>query len=626
MSNSLKRILIGKAIKTKHAHHEALPKRFALPIFASDALSSTAYATEEIMRVFMIASAAYLGFTTSIAIAISVLIFIVATSYWQTIFAYPKGGGSYIVTRDNIGSTWGRLSGASLMMDYILTVSVSVSAGVLALISLLPQTAPYAVPIGVAAVSLLTLANLRGAKESGILFAIPTYTYVVLLAVVIVVGIFFRGAAPIPQVVLDAKLLNESKPDMQASLMNLMFLTVFFKAFSSGCAAMTGIEAISDGAGAFKEPTAKNASMTLMIMATLLSGLFIGSSYIAEKFHIIPYVPVPGGHEEPHKTVLAMLCNHVFPLDSMFGNGFFWALQIATAGILFLAANTAYADFPRLCSFIARDGFLPRQLANQGDRLVFQNGILVLSVSAVLLLIKFGGDTHALIPLYAVGVFLSFTLSQFGMVARAKNLKSVNAGTFISAFGGVVTLIITLVLFVSKFHDGAWLIMFAIGFLMLIFFLIRRHYDYLAKELEVQPGDEAVKMQTTALLLVPKVHRGILQAISYAEALTDDVRAIHVTINPATVPAVKESWIKFGKDMPLVILESPFRSLVDPIVEYIDQTLEENPNLFITVIVPEAVAKKWYHKILHNNVGVALKMALGRRKNVAVTNVRYFLK
>ncbi len=612
-----KRILVGRPIATKHAHHERLPKRIALPVFASDALSSTAYATEEIMRVFMIASLAYLHFTLEVALVISGLIFLVVFSYYQTIHAYPGGGGAYIVSRDNLGKKYGQLAGAALMTDYILTVSVSISAGVLAMISLMPVLQQYIVPLGIGCIALLTMANLRGAKESGAIFAVPTYSFVVLMAGMILWGMF-QPSPPMPPALLEAA--RNVEPDFW---MGAAFLTVAFKAFSSGCAALTGIEAISDGAGAFREPTARNASATLVIMAVLLAVLFSGLSFLANKFHVIPVSDIHGGE---YKTVVAQICIAVFGQESAMGNFYFTSLLIATTLILILAANTAYADFPRLCSFIARDGYLPRQLASLGDRLVFQNGVIVLALAAIVLIIKFGGDTHKLIPLYAVGVFLSFTLSQTGMFARARKLGIRGWIPWISLFGAFITGTLCIVLMVSKWSEGAWVVPFALGGLMLIFGGIRKHYDYLAKELEVSPADEVPVTKTTVLLLVPRLHKGILQAISYSRALSEDVRAIHVTLDPKSVQRVKEDWLRFGEDIPLVILESPYRSLIEPVTDYIDQTLAESPDQFVTVIVPEAVPKRWYHRFLHNNVGLTLKLALAARKNVVITNVRYFLK
>lgn len=600
-----KRLLVGKPIATKHAHHERLPKRFALPVFASDALSSIAYASEEIMIVLKVASMGFLVYTFNISIAICLLIGLVATSYYQTIHAFPMGGGSYIVSKTNLGMTAGKIAGASLLIDYILTVAVSVSSGVLAVVSLVPAAQPYMVEIGVIAIFIVTLANLRGARESGIVFAIPTYSFIVLVIAMIITG-FFREGRPVP-------------PQIASANQDLTWAYAFLvlRAFSSGCTALTGIEAISDSTQAFREPVARNASATLAIMAGTLSFMFIGSSFMAEKFHIIPMEV----NEAGFKTVMAQLSIQIFGQGSVF----FPALQIATALILFLAANTAYADFPRLSSFIAKDGFLPRQLGVVGDRLVFQNGIILLAILSTILIVVFKGDTHKLIPLYAVGVFLSFTLSQTGMVFHHLKHKNGWLSVAISGIGGAVTGVVTLVILVSKFEHGAWLIIVALSVILTVFSLIKRHYNYLGEVLTLTEEDTVPKVKTTALLLVPRLHRGVLKAIAYSQSLTRDVRALHVTLDPTRTEDIKDEWNRFGADIPLVILESPFRSLVEPIIEYVDQAHAEDPDTIITVIVPQAVPKRWWHTVLHNNVALYLKLKLGSRKNVVVTNVRYFL-
>lgn len=631
----LKQVVFGKPIATKHAHQERLSKRVALPVFASDALSSTAYATEEIMRTFlhvspkfMVAGAsvslgyAFLSQTFNIAILISVLIAIVSISYAQTIKAYPGGGGSYTVAKENLGTWPGRLAGASLLIDYILTVSVSVSAGVLALVSFNSQLQPYVLHLNAFFVLLITIANLRGAKESGALFSIPTYTFILLFGFLIIYGIFFAPAHPIPEEVRLAQEELARRAPNPMDLMGWAWILIGFKAFSSGCTALTGIEAISNGTQAFREPVSRNAVITLVWMSVILSFLFVGGSFLAEKFHIIP---MEFG-EENFKTVVAMITQAAFPQDTAFGYGYFTAMQFATAGILILAANTAYADFPRLASIIARDNYLPRQLAVVGDRLVYQNGIIILAIAAFLLIVKFGGDTSKLIPLYAIGVFASFTLSQFGMVVHQKREGKPIPLRAISAFGGTVTLIITVVIAISKWADGAWVVFIAVPLVLSIMLGIQRHYAYLARELEIAPEDRVRPARTVTLLLVPRVHRGILHAIAYAKALSEDVRAIHVTIDPKTVAKVKEDWLAHGQDMPLVILESPYRSLVSPIIDYVDQTLSEDPEVFVTVIVPESVPRYAWHRILHTNAAIPLKAALGSRRRVVITNVRHYLR
>lgn len=607
-----KRLLLGKPIATKHAHHERLPKRIALPVFASDALSSVAYATEEIMHVFRNQNALHLlSVTLNISVLISLLIVIVSISYMQTIHAYPAGGGSYTVAKANLGVRPGMLAGASLLIDYVLTVAVSISAGIAAIVSFAPQTQPYVVPLCVGAILLITVANLRGAKESGAIFAIPTYAFILLVCVLIVKG-FFTPAAEVPDVIVASRNADHS------GLQGLMMIWLFMRAFSAGCTALTGIEAVSNGTSAFREPVSRNASITLAVMSTILGGMFIGVSYLGEKFHAIPMEI----HDEGFRTVVAQIAAHAFGSQ----HWFFFAIQIATAAILLLAANTAYADFPRLASILARDGFLPRQLAAQGDRLVFQNGILILAAVAIALVVAFGGDVSKLIPLYAVGVFLCFTLSQFGMVVHERREKKPFVSQLLSGTGGTITGIVTLVIFLTKFKSGAWLVLIAASAIYFMFVKVRRHYDYLAESLDISDLDKVPEMKTTVLLLVPRVHKGILHAIGYAKSMTQDVRALHVTLDSKSTAKIKQDWARFGSDIPLVILESEYRSLIEPVTDYIDQAVTEDPSAMITVIVPQAIPKYWWHSILHNNAAVALKFALGARKNVVVTNVRYFLK
>lgn len=630
----LKHILFGKPIATKKAHHEKLPIPQGLAIFASDALSSVAYASEEIMLVLKFAGVAGLAYLTPVSWWLAVLMVIVAFSYYQTIHAYPKGGGTYLVSTENLGSLSGRIAGASLLTDYVLTVAVSVSSGVAAIISMFPQTQDYAIAIGCGAIFLLMVANLRGAKESGILFLVPVMVFVGLMLFLVGWGVVSSLRDPvqhIPQVT--------PPPEGFHAITALLLL----RAFAASCTALTGTEAIADGVQAFKAPEAKNASRTLVLMVVLLITMFVGISFSAQHFGLVPDV----AGSEGYKTIVAQLA------ITMFGQGwFFYTLLGATAAILFLAANTAFADFPRLCSFIARDGYMPRQLATLGDRLVYQNGIIVLSLAAMALIIIFRADTHSLIPLYAMGVFISFTLSQAGMTAKfmrerrgllnkteAVEKLGLNTfarlrgahhtrllyKTFISGFGAIVTGVVTLILLITKFSEGAWLIVVALAVLLLVFRGIRGHYDYLAKELNIRPDDRLPEIRSTCLLLVPRVHQGILKAVAYAKVFARDCRALHVTLDPAGVAKVKEDWNRFGADMPLVILDSPYRSLVEPVTDYVDELLRDDPTMVVTVIVPQAIPKRWWQGLLHTNAAIPLKLALSSRKNVVITNIRYFI-
>jgi amino acid transporter len=606
----IKRVLVGQPIASKHAHHERLPKVFGLPVFASDALSSVAYASEEILLVLMLAGTAAFALLFPISLALVALLWIVIFSYYQTIHAYPQGGGAYRVASENISSQAGRLAGAALLVGYILTVAVSVSAGASAIISMIPELQPHATWIASTGVLILALLNLRGARESGMVFAIPTYSFVAAILAMVALGIW-RGTvegAPTPKPVLPA--------DLQISLLIGPILVI--RAFAAGCTALTGTEAIADGTQAFRAPEAKNAGQTLVLMGVLLTLLVLGISWCAQRFGIVPM----DFHEEGYRTVVAQIAMTLVGQ----GHPFFFVILTITAIILFLAANTGFADFPRLSQFIARDGFLPRQLASVGDRLVFQNGILLLAVLSIALIIMFRADTHSLIPLYAAGVFLSFTLSQAGMFMRWVRTGTRSWKMFVSLFGAITTASVTVILLVMRFTEGAYLLLIALAVIMVVMWRIRRHYDYLAQELGPAESDAIQPMRTVVLLLVPRLHRGILHAISYATSLTDDVRALHVTLDAKGAQAVKGEWNRFGIDLPLVILESPYRSLVEPVIDYIDQIVEEEPDMMITVIVPQAIPKKLWHNILHNNAAVPLKMALQSRPNVVITNVRYFLR
>jgi amino acid transporter len=611
----VKRFLIGNPIHTKHAHHERLPKVFGLPVFASDALSSVAYATEEVLLVLVMMGTIGFYKLFPLSLWLAVLLIIVGFSYYQTIQAYPKGGGTYLVSTENLGSWPGRIAGAALLIDYILTVAVSIASASAFVISAVPAAKPFAVAIASLGVALLAVANLRGAKESGMLFAIPTYSFVVTILFMVVAG-FIRGVGN-PEIPPD--------PHSLAFPAHEVTLFLMLRAFAASCTALTGTEAIADGVQAFRPPEAKNAGQTLAIMITLLTTMFLGISWCAQHYGVTPMHIEDTGY----KTVVAQLAERIFTDWPWY----FYLVTSVTALILFLAANTAFADFPRLSSFIARDGFLPRQLLSQGDKLVYQNGIILLAIAAIVLIVIFHADTHQLIPLYALGVFVSFTLSQAGMVSRwfrvaKQERKSAyrNWKMYVSAVGTLATFIVAIILGITKFEEGAWLIFVAMAVLLTVFTGIKRHYNYLSRELSVEPGDKVRAVATTALLLVPRLHKGILHAISYAQSTTKDVRALHVTLDKESAEQIKKDWTSFGIDMPLVILESPYRSLVEPVIDYIDQTIAENPDAMITVIVPQAIPKYPWQAILHNNAAVPLKMALKARKNVVITNVRYFLK
>ncbi len=630
----LKRLLFGQPLETARQKHERLPKFLALPVFASDALSSNAYATEEILLAFALVGtgAVAWSYVVPITIAIIALLWIVVISYRLTIYSYPSGGGSYIVTRENLGSRYGLVAAASLLTDYVLTVAVSVAAGVAAIVSAVPSLAPDRVLLGVGAVALVALMNLRGLRESGTLFAIPTYGFVASIFTMLVVGFFklISGAHITP--------VHETFPTSTAAPAGAMFYFLILRAFAGGCAAMTGTEAVADGIPSFRPPEPKNAASTLLYMAIILSVLFFGISYLARAYHAVPsefVAEAAGGHRNP-ETVVSQIARGVF------GRGwFYYVIQSMTAAILILAANTAFQDFPRLSSILARDRFAPRQLASVGDRLVFNNGILALSALAALLIIVFGGDTHALIPLYAVGVFISFTLSQFSMSRRQRSLKQPGWRFYanISLFGSIVTGIVAIVIAAMKFFagpriplgpwripTGSYIVLLLIPAIVYVFFKINQHYRELADQLRLVGPVEPKPVRSTAIVLTAGIHKGILQALEYARTLSHDCRALYIEIDPNETPLIRDRWEQFGLDVPLVILESPYRSVIRPTLDYLEEAKKERPNHVVTVVIPEFVPAKWWHKALHNQSGFFLKWALMFRRDLVVTNVRYYLE
>ncbi|MBS1708553.1 MAG: APC family permease [Armatimonadetes bacterium] len=605
---NIKRLLLGKPIATKHAHDERLSNVLGLAVFASDALSSVAYATEEVLLILVLAGTAAFNGLSTIAWALCGLLVIIVSSYYQTVHAYPEGGGSYSVSKANLGAGAGKIAGAALLLDYVLTVSVSVASGVSALTSAAPQLEHMKVPLAVFVVIFITYLNLRGAKESGMVFAIPTYAFIVSTLVLVVVGVVQGIGHP------------AVAPVITAPKGGFHEITLFFilRAFAASCTAMTGIEAVSNGTQAFRKPEAVNASKVLIQLALLLSVMFVGMSWSAQHYGIVPHE----ASEPGYMTVMAQLATRLYGANSLG----FWITQITTFMILFLAANTSFAGFPRLASLLAKDGYLPRSLMSLGDKLVFNNGIIVLAGLSCVLIVAFGADTHNLIPLYAVGVFTAFTMSQSGMVVRWKRMGKTGLPMIINAIGAIATGVMTIVLSATKFAEGAWVTIFAVIGVILFFNWSSRHYRYLATQLSVDEDDTLPEVKTMVILLVPRMHKGILRAIAYAKSLSQDCRAVHVTLDPSGVQHVKEDWIKFGSDIPLVILESPYRSLVEPLVEYIDETIAIEPGMMVTVIVPQAIPKYPWHRILHNNAAVPFLRALGGRRNVVVTNVRYFLK
>lgn len=667
-SISLKRILFGAPIRTEAAEHERLNKRTALAVFSSDALSSTAYATEEILLVLAVAVAfgqVYaFSYVLPISIAIAVLLAIVAASYRQTIHAYPSGGGAYIVAKDNLGTTPSLIAGSALLVDYVLTVAVSISAGVAAITSAVQGTSfawlsEYKVALCIFFIFIITIANLRGVKESGTLFALPTYGFLISFLLMIGYGLIhyylIGGQVPVDA---EASKLAEGYVPQAVSLFLLL------GAFSNGCTALTGVEAISNGVPAFKKPESNNAAITLVWMATLLTTMFIGTSALAYLY---------GVHPHENETVISQFARLIFTG----GLGwFYYVIQAATAAILILAANTAYADFPRLASLIARDRFLPRQFANRGDRLVFSNGIVVLAISAALLVWGFGGETSSLIPLYAVGVFLSFTLSQSGMVihwlrerdiqrgklkyedlkdveaihksavpdvvlqaaqneahapqaVRDETLKNANwqRALLINAVGAVATFVVLCVFVATKFLHGAWLVVVIIPILVLMFRAIHSHYVHVADELKIEMPEGLRPIRHEVIVPVSGIHKGVIRALEYATTIAPGhVSAVYVEIDEKSAQILRDEWELWNFGVPLVILKSPYRSLSRPLLNYIQRVDRRNGDDMVTVLLPEFVPAKWWHQLLHNQNSLFLKGLLLFRRNIIVTSVPYHLE
>ncbi len=601
-----KRVFIGDPIATSEAHHERLTKKKALATFSSDPLSSVAYATEEILMVLMLAGSTALHLSIPISLAIVALLFVVVISYRQTIHEYPNGGGAYVVAKENLGEMPALTAAAALLTDYVLTVAVSVAAGVAAIVSAFPQLQPHTIGMCMVSILILMLMNLRGIRESSTVFAIPIYAFVAGILMMLAFG-FFRIA--------NGTFEHVTPPVLPIEHSLTLFLIL--RAFSSGCTALTGVEAVSNGIPVFHPPESKNAATTMLIMVILAATMFFGISYFAFYHGIVP---------NPDETVLSQLAR------SILGSGpFYYYIQFVTMGILILAANTSYADFPRLSSILAKDRYLPRQLTSQGDRLVFSNGIIILSVLSALLLVVFDASTHELIPLYAVGVFLSFTLSQWGMVKHWYKVsgKGWRKRALINAVGGTCTGIVTIVFTITKFASGAWIIIVLIPVFIKIFLIIYRHYLSVGKQLSLsnhQPAEYPTSPLKHAVVLpISGVHKGVLEALRYANSISSDVRAIYVEIDEETTKKLKLEWTKWASGVELVVLRSPYRSVITPLLDYVDEICRKDHEEMITVLVPEFVTSKWWTRLLHNQTAIFIRAALAFKNGVVVTTVRYHL-
>ena len=603
--SQVKRLFVGTPIPSHLAHHERLSRFTGLAVLSSDPLSSVAYATEEILRVLILVSVSSLTFASPIALVIASILAVVVFSYRQTIHAYPNGGGAYIVAKDNLGELPALIAAGALLIDYVLTLAVSVAAGVAAITSAFPAWHLNRVEMAVGCVLVLMLGNLRGIRESGRIFALPTYLFIVSLLAMIGMGAWRVVVGTVDPV-------NAAVPMEPTGAPLTLFLLL--TAFSNGCTAMTGVEAVSNGVPAFKPPESKNAAATMLIMAALSISMFLGITLLAHTYGVVP---------SEQETVVSQIARGVFE-----GRGLpYFLVQAATMLILVLAANTAYADFPRLASILARDRYLPRQLMNQGDRLAFSNGIIGLSVFAAVLLVAYGGDTHSLIPLYMIGVFVSFTVSQAGMVVHWRRLQGPGWKTsaFINGFGALVTGIVLIVVAITKAHEGAWIVLVLIPAHVFFFRTTRRHYTQVAGQLSLKGWATASRKKNTILVPVSGVHRAVVQAVEYAKTLSPDVRAVYVNIDQAATDRLQSAWAEWGQGVPLVVLESPYRSLIEPLLDYVEQVDAENPDDFVTIVLPEFIPARWWHHLFHNQSALLIKGAFLFKPNTVVTSVPFHL-
>ncbi len=628
----VKRALIGEPFPTSHEIHERLDKVRALAIFASDPISSNAYATEAIMSVLIVLGSGALAMTLPLAMGVAALVLLVVFSYIQTILHYPDGGGAYTVAKDNLGTYPALLAGAALLTDYILTVSVSVSAGVRAVTSAVPEVFEYRVWIALLAIAFITWVNLRGVRESGTVFAFPTYAFVGGVLLVIGFGLvrYFGlfGAPPLPHM--------EETVAPQESLAGFAYIWLLLRAFAGGCTALTGIEAISNGVQAFKPPESRNAAITMVAMGTIAMSLFVGITFLATHMALIP---------EEAESILSQMTRNV----TQGGFLYFW-VQFFTAMILFLAANTGYQDFPRLSSFLARDGFLPRWMQNRGDRLVFSSGIVVLAAISSLIVVVFRADEIAMLPLYALGVMLSFTLSQAGMSNLMRKVGTLKPGEnmhtgitrihyesgwrwkrAVNIIGAITTGVVFIILTATKFAEGAWIIALAIPIMVYTFYRVHKHYDKVANALTTEHFEEQNLGEVADIALVPiaDVHRGTLLALQYAKRISSDVRAISVSTTPAMHQRIEARWARFPRltdGVELVIIDYDYRDILEPLVNYIEHVNStEFPCQLVTIVVPEFVSSNMFGQFLHNQTANMLRTRLKYMPDVIVIDVPYHI-
>ncbi|HKO31393.1 MAG TPA: APC family permease [Nitrospiraceae bacterium] len=600
----VKRWLVGDPLKSAQAAHQRLSKTIALAIFSSNAISSVAYATEEILLVLVLAGTAAIAWSIPISLSILLLIVILTISYRQIIYEYPEGGGAYVVARANLGEQPALIGAAALMIDYVLTVAVSVAAGIAALTSAVPSLFAYREALGLAATVFIIFMNLRGVRESGKFFAFPTYFGIGILGVMVGIGgiqAFFGQGASV-------------STDHQTGVEDLT-LFLILRAIAAGCTAVTGMEVISNGVKTFRQPESQNAATTMLYMSLILGTLFIGISVLASHFGIQPKLD---------ETVVSQLARLTFGAGALY-----YALQLGTMLLLVLAANSAFAAFPQLASILARDRYMPRQMATFGDRLVFSNGIIILGIIACLLLIIFHGDPHALIPLYAVGVFISFTLSQAGMVRRWLTKKGPHWQTklIVNGLGSVSTGIAIIIIATTKFTHGAWIVFLLIFLLVWMFRSIRSHYRAVTEQVALT-RDHRPPLPRRNIVVVPinGVNQAVIRAVDYARSRPGEVRAVMVDVDPQATARIQIQWAQWGCGIQLTVLPCPYRSVLTSILDYVEDLLNKEQDTWVTVVIPEILPARWWHNILHNQRALMLKASLLFKDRVILTDVPFHLK
>ena len=613
----LKHVVFGRPLPSERLEHERLNKKTALAVLSSDAISSVAYATDQIL--FVLGGAiglAAVSYVLPISAVIVGLLVLVGLSYRQTVFAYPNGGGSYTVAKENLGEMPGLVAAAALLTDYILTVAVSISSGVAAITSAYPSLAPHAVAICSLSILLLATVNLRGVRESGAAFSIPTYAFIVMMLALLGTGAYrYWSGHELVSITAPFKVdpVSARQHGGLSPLSSLALIYLLMRGFAEGCAAMTGTEAISNGVMAFKSPAQKNAATTLGWMVAILATFFLGVSFLAQHYQVMPTT---------RETVLSILGHHVFG-----GGPLYYALQYTTFAVLVLAANTAFADFPRLAGILANDRFMPRQLAARGDRLAFSNGILTLAGVAFLLVWMFHGDTNALIPLYAIGVFVCFTLSQAGMVVhwRATREPGWEWKAWLNGIGAVATGLVSIIQLVTKFTTGGWIVAVIIPAIILLLRKIHRHYTEFAEEIKFTGQSPINPLHHTVIVPVSGITKATAGALVYATTISDEVIAVYIEVDKRDTQRIQEEWEAWDIGVPLEVVPSPYRSILKPLVEFVENLRMVTPGELVTIVVPEIVPKRWWEHLLHNKTALYIRTAFLFKPNVVVTAIPYLV-